>query len=75
MVRSLALILPGSGDPGVPHGGSGVHHDVVNLARLPGERRPVSTFAVVRSEGVVKGDRAVVQLPLQVPAVTRSDQR
>ena len=60
---------------GVLHAGSSVHHDVVNLPGLPGERRPVSTFAVVRSEGVVKGDRAVVKLPLQVPAVTRSDQR
>ena len=50
MVRSLALVLPGPANPGVVDGGSGVHHDVVNLAGLPGERRPVSTGAVVGPE-------------------------
>ena len=69
MVGSTALVLPSSSNPGVGHEGPGVHHDVVDLAGLPGERRAVSTGPVVRPEGVVQGHRAVVQLPLQVPAV------
>ena len=69
MVGSTALVLPSSSNPGVGHEGPGVHHDVVDLAGLPGERRPVSAGPVVGPEGVVQGDRGVVQLSLQVPAV------
>ena len=55
VVRGLPLVLPGPGDPGVVDPGSRVHHHVVNLARLPGECRPVSTRAIVRpGEELVK---------------------
>jgi len=61
------LVLPSSGNPGVDHRRPGVHHDVVNLVRVPGESCPVRVRPVVGPEGVVQGDRGVVQLSLQVP--------
>ena len=48
VVRGLPLVLPGPGNPGVVDPGPRVHHHVVNLARLPGEGRPVSTGTIVR---------------------------
>ena len=66
MIRSLALIRPVPVNPSVLDHSALVNHHVVNLAGLPGERRPVHAGVVVRAERVVKCDRTVVQFSLQI---------
>ena len=66
MIRSLALIRPVPVNPRILDHSALVNHHVVNLAGLPGERRPVHAGVVVRAERVVKCDRTVVQFSLQI---------
>ena len=74
MIRSFALIRPISVNPRILDNGALVHHHVVDLAGLAGERRPIHARVVVRAERVVKRDRAVVQFSLQISKQNNVDQ-